>query len=172
VTSGRGLQAVVCANPRPSPASRRISREPVLRAASQLWGLTLGDGLRPLHAVPPAMTANLRRWSDKCLAPLLRKKHGTRAVWSAGRKPRDRSHPASEMRAGRVGATPGTPALARARAESLLGGAAEADTPTIAAGIGPPVVPSSTSAMTSGRAAELAGRQGDRGRSLFTFRDG
>jgi len=26
--------------------------------------------------------------------------------------------------------------------------------------------------MTTGRTAELAGRQGDRGRSLFTFRDG
>ena len=50
--------------------------------------------------------------------------------------------------------------------------AAEADTPTIAAGIGPQVVPSSTLAMTTGRTAELAGRQGDRGRSLFTFRDG
>jgi hypothetical protein len=30
----------------------------------------------------------------------------------------------------------------------------------------------STSAMTTGRAAELAGRQGDQGRFLFSFRDG
>ena len=56
----------------------------------------------------------------------------------------------------------------RAEAEDIGGEQRDGDEGRMI--MGPAI--SSTSAMTTGRAAEVAGRQGDRGRSLFTFRDG
>lgn len=50
--------------------------------------------------------------------------------------------------------------------------AAEADTPNNRRGYWSPSGPLEHFGVTTGRTAELAGRQGDRGRSLFTFRDG